>query len=284
MLPAVVKLCCGISYPHLRSLAGLQRTAMAVIGQEISHLQRCGHVPQRMRTLAGLTHDEHQRVNGEVLAAKGEQQAFVRKGHEAMTKALGLLEQKDGWKVEIIEGNGDVIYSKVVQGSRKVFRLEVILDADLEELYDILFARVEEMHQWNPSIQQIKVLKRVGPETMVTHEVSAQTAGNLIGRRDFLSVRHSCKRKSRIYLGGGAIQLEAFPPLAGFVRAEDGPTCMVIEALGDGSTQRSRFTWLVNMDVKGWLPKSIVNQALPRAQLDFTRHLRRRLTAGAPLG
>ncbi|XP_061911480.1 steroidogenic acute regulatory protein, mitochondrial isoform X3 [Entelurus aequoreus] len=257
---------------------------MAVIGQEISHLQRCGHVPQRMRTLAGLTHDEHQRVNGEVLAAKGEQQAFVRKGHEAMTKALGLLEQKDGWKVEIIEGNGDVIYSKVVQGSRKVFRLEVILDADLEELYDILFARVEEMHQWNPSIQQIKVLKRVGPETMVTHEVSAQTAGNLIGRRDFLSVRHSCKRKSRIYLGGGAIQLEAFPPLAGFVRAEDGPTCMVIEALGDGSTQRSRFTWLVNMDVKGWLPKSIVNQALPRAQLDFTRHLRRRLTAGAPLG
>ena len=28
---------------------------------------------------------------------------------------------------------------------------------------------------------------------------------------------------------------------------------------------------------QGWLPKSIVNQALPRAQLDFTRHLRRRL-------
>lgn len=41
-------------------------------------------------------------------------------------------------------------------------------------------------------------------------------------------------------------------------------------------------TWNLTLTVsfQGWLPKSIVNQALPRAQLDFTRNLRRRLTAG----
>ncbi|XP_054622818.1 steroidogenic acute regulatory protein, mitochondrial [Dunckerocampus dactyliophorus] len=284
MLPAVIKLCCGISYPHLRSLAGLPRTAMAVIGQEFSHLQQGGHVTWRMKTLATLSYDGPQRVDADALAARGEQQLFVRQGREAMNEALGVLEQKDGWKVEVSESNGDVIYSKVIQGSRKVFRLEAVLDANLDELYDILFDRVEEMHQWNPSIQHVKVLKRAGPETMVTHEVSVQAVGNLIGQRDFLSVRHSCKRKSRIYLGGGAIQLDAFPPLAGFVRAEDGPTCIVIEAMGDGSAQRSRLTWLLNMDVKGWLPKSVVNQALPRAQLDFTKHLRGRLTASAALG
>lgn len=64
----------------------------------------------------------------------------------------------------------------------------------------------------------LQVLKHVGPETIVTHEVSAETAGNLIGKRDFLSVRHSCKQKSSAYLGGAAIQLESFPPQAGFVR------------------------------------------------------------------
>lgn len=64
----------------------------------------------------------------------------------------------------------------------------------------------------------LQVLKHVGPETIITHEVSAQTAGNLIGQRDFLSVRHSCKHKSSLYLGGAAIQLESFPPQAGFVR------------------------------------------------------------------
>lgn len=33
----------------------------------------------------------------------------------------------------------------------------------------------------------------------------------------------------------------------------------------------------VGFSPQGWLPKSLVNQALPQAQLNFTRHLRRRL-------
>ena len=32
-------------------------------------------------------------------------------------------------------------------------------------------------------------------------------------------------------------------------RAEDGPTCITIEPL-DEDTRKSRFTWLLNMDVK----------------------------------
>lgn len=63
-----------------------------------------------------------------------------------------------------------------------------------------------------------QVLKHVGSETIVTHEVSAQAAGNLIGQRDFVCVRHSRKHKSAVYLSGAAIQLESLPPLAGFVR------------------------------------------------------------------
>ncbi|XP_071763953.2 steroidogenic acute regulatory protein, mitochondrial [Centroberyx gerrardi] len=271
MLPAVVKLCCGISYPHLRSMAGLQRMAVAVIGQEITHMQRWRHtqLPEQM---------EPKTEDTRPVPLKEEQLFYVQQGQDAMRKALDILEDKEGWKTEIAEGNGDVICSKVIAGARKVFRLEAVLEASAEELYDILFVKVEEMHRWNPSIQHIKILKHVGPETVVTHEVSAETAGNLIGQRDFLSVRHSCKHKSCIYLGGAATQMESFPPQKGFVRAEDGPTCIIIEALAEDSG-RSRFTWLLNMDVKGWLPKSIVNQALPRAQLDFTRHLRRRLTA-----
>ncbi|XP_040031659.2 steroidogenic acute regulatory protein, mitochondrial [Gasterosteus aculeatus] len=280
MLPAVVKLCCGISYPHLRSLTGLQRTAVAVIGQELTHRQRWGQVHHLIRT--GLKRNEPKSEDIIPAPMKEDQLLYVQKGQEAMRKALCMLEDTQGWKVET-ESGGDVICSKVTPGAGKVFRLETVLEASVDELYDILFARVEEMHQWNPSIQRITVLKHVGPETIVTHEVSAETAGNLIGQRDFLCVRHSCKEKSRVYLGGAAIQLESFPPQAGFVRAEDGPTCIVIQALAD-DIGKSRFTWLLNMDVKGWLPKSIVNQALPRAQLDFTRHLRTRLTAGTTLG
>ncbi|XP_056153461.1 steroidogenic acute regulatory protein [Lampris incognitus] len=288
MLPAVVKLCCGISYPHLRSMAGLRHTAVALLGQEMAHLQQCGQVQQQdwirhSGPHAGPTFKGPKREDARAVSLKEEELLYVQQGREAMRKALGILGDKDGWKTEIGEENGDVVYSKVVAGASKVFRLEAVLEASVEELYDILFVRVEEMHQWNPSIQHIKVLKHIGPETIVTHEVSAETAGNLIGQRDFLSVRHSCKHKSCIYLVGAATQLEAFPPQKGFVRAKDGPTCLIIEAQEEDCS-RSRFTWLLNMDVKGWVPKSIVNQALPRAQLDFTRYLRRHLRAGATRG
>ncbi|XP_041671633.1 steroidogenic acute regulatory protein, mitochondrial [Cheilinus undulatus] len=277
MLPAVVKLCCGISYPHLRSMAGLQRTAVAVIGQEITHFQRWRQMLPCIGKQLGLSYNDTKPEQSE------DELFYLQQGQEAMKKALSILDDKDGWRVEIAESNGDVICSKMVPGVRKVFRLEADLEASVNELYDLLFVRVEEMHLWNPSIQQIKILKQIGPQTMVTHEVSAETAGNLIGQRDFLSIRHSCKQESRVYLGGAAIQLESFPPQAGYVRAEDGPTCIIIQPL-ERDTRKSHFTWLLNVDVKGWLPTSLVNQALPRAQLDFTKHLRRRLAASATLG
>uniref|UniRef100_A0A3Q3AV33 START domain-containing protein 1 n=1 Tax=Kryptolebias marmoratus TaxID=37003 RepID=A0A3Q3AV33_KRYMA len=262
MLPAVAKLCCGISYPHLRSMAGKHNRSCILIGIFLSTVPVC--------LLA-----EPKQENSK--SANEEQLFYIQHGQEAMRKALSMLEDREGWKVEIKESNGDVICSKVIPGSRTVFRLEAVLEASVDELYDLLFVRVEEMPRWNPSIKHIKVLKQVGPETVVTHEVSAEMAGNLIGQRDFLTVRHSCKQKFGVYLGGAAIQLESFPPQAGFVRAEDGPTCIVIRPLDKDAT-KSSFTWLLNVDIKGWLPKSIVNQALPQAQLDFTRHLRRHLS------
>lgn len=88
MLPAVVKLCCGISYPHLRNMAGeqsrsmerglffrnplfsvhfscfylfhhagLQRAAVAVIGQEITHLQGWGWIQHPTRAPAEIRYN-----------------------------------------------------------------------------------------------------------------------------------------------------------------------------------------------------------------------------------
>ncbi|RXM34271.1 Microsomal triglyceride transfer protein large subunit, partial [Acipenser ruthenus] len=101
---------------------------------------------------------------------------------------------------------------------------------------------LEQQGGWQTEISA--VLHQVDKDTMVTHEVTAETSGNLIGQRDFVSIRHCWKQKASFYLAGVAIQLESLPPQKGF----------------------------------GWLPKSIVNQALPQAQADFTRHLRKRLS------
>ncbi|KAI5103651.1 steroidogenic acute regulatory protein, mitochondrial-like, partial [Silurus meridionalis] len=281
MLSAVAKLCCGISYQHLRSMTGLQRSAMAALGQEIGKMQKRGKLSFLSRswnmTWSLRTIKDDGRCDGVCDGVeKNMDLSYQQQGQEALQEALELTHSTDGWRMELSEDSGEVIYSKVVQGNRKVFRLEVDLNATPDELYEVLFVKVEEMNEWNPNIAHIRVLKHIGKETMVTHEVSAGKAGNFIGQRDFLSVRHSLRTRQCIYLGGVATHLDAFPPQSGFIRAEDGPTCIIIQAVPD-CTGRSKLTWLLNMDVKGWLPKSLVNQTLPQAQLDFTRHLRRRL-------
>uniref|UniRef100_A0AAR2KYC1 START domain-containing protein n=1 Tax=Pygocentrus nattereri TaxID=42514 RepID=A0AAR2KYC1_PYGNA len=197
MLPAMAKLCCGISYPHLRSMTG-------------THTFH----PQSSPLCGGLLL-ESERAAGQHDCVEETELSYQRQGQQALQEALEIVRDADGWRMEMSEGSGDAIYSKVRHGNHKVFRLEAELEASPEELYDILFVKVEEMHQWNPSIGQIK----------------------------------------------------------------DGPTCIIIQPSAN-CAGKSRFTWLLNMDVKGWIPKSLVNQALPRAQLDFTKHLRRRLAAG----
>ncbi|XP_052427298.1 steroidogenic acute regulatory protein, mitochondrial-like [Carassius gibelio] len=277
MLRAVLKLCCGITYPHLRSMTGLQRAALAAFGLELAHLQMQGQMPLPAWIPLRRT-EKTEAVEQRTSALVDEDVFYLKQGETALEEALKIVESEDGWQLETAESNGDVIYSKVLSGNRKVFRLEAELNASPEELHEILFFRLEEMHEWNPSIRRIKVLKHVGRNTLVTHEVSSETAGNLIGQRDFLSVRHSSTRESRVYLGGASTRLESLPPLPGIVRAENGPTCIILYPLQD-RPDRSRFVWLLNMDAKGWLPQSLVNKALPRAQVDFTKHLRHRLAA-----
>lgn len=64
------------------------------------------------------------------------------------------------------QDSGEVIYSKVLQGNRKVFRLEAELDASPEELYEVLFVKVEVMNEWNPCIAHIKVCYTFSSNTL----------------------------------------------------------------------------------------------------------------------
>ncbi|GAA6066526.1 steroidogenic acute regulatory protein, mitochondrial, partial [Tachysurus ichikawai] len=202
----------------------LQHPAMAALGQEMAHVQKRGNMWLASRSLEVVwrwrsEREETEQTGGRCDGVEDTDLWYQQQGRDALQKALNITLNSEGWKTEIItEDSGQVIYSKVLQGNQKVFRLEAELDASPEEIYEVLFVRVEEMSEWNPSITHIKVLKHIGKETMVTHEVSAGKAGNLIGQRDFLSVRHSLKTKRCIYVGGAATHLEEFHPQSGFIR------------------------------------------------------------------
>lgn len=70
----------------------------------------------------------------------------------------------------------------------------------------------------NPCSLLWQVLQRVGTDTLVTHEVTAPSPGNLVGQRDFVSVRHRVRRDTALYLVGTATHAKLLPSQEGCIR------------------------------------------------------------------
>lgn len=70
--------------------------------------------------------------------------------------------------------------------------------------------------EWACPLPQI--LQKIGEDTMVTHEVSAETPGNVVGPRDFVSVRYAKRRGSTCFLAGMSTQHSEMPEQRGVIR------------------------------------------------------------------
>ncbi|RVE68461.1 hypothetical protein OJAV_G00092020 [Oryzias javanicus] len=205
-----------------------------------------------------------------------QEMSYVKQGEDALQKAISILSEQDGWTVETVAPNGDKVLSKVLPDIGKVFKLEVVMEQHPDSLYEELVGNMEQMGEWNPNVKEVKILQKIGRETMITHEVSAETPGNVVGPRDFVNVRCTRRRGSTCFLAGMSTQHPKMPEQKGIIRAENGPTCIVMKPCAE-HPNKTKFTWLLNLDLKGWIPKTIVNKVLSQTQVDFANYLRHRM-------
>ncbi|XP_069034595.1 steroidogenic acute regulatory protein, mitochondrial isoform X2 [Embiotoca jacksoni] len=273
MLPATFKLCAGISYRHTRNMTGLRKNAMSAIHHELYRLAGPGPskwISQVRRRSSLLSSRIEEKAYSE------EDMSYVRQGEDALQKAISILGEQDGWTIETVAANGDKVLSKVLPDIGKVFKLEVMLEQHPDNLYEELVGNMEQMGEWNPNVKQVKILQKIGQDTMITHEVSAEMPGNVVGPRDFVSVRCAKRRGSTCFLAGMSTQHPNMPEQRGVVRAENGPTCIVMKPCAE-DPNKTKFTWLLSIDLKGWIPKTIINKVLSQTQVDFANHLRQRM-------
>ncbi|KAM8974351.1 steroidogenic acute regulatory protein, mitochondrial [Pelodytes ibericus] len=280
MLPATFKLCAGISYRHLRNMTGLRRTAAVALSHELEKLALVGPGPSKWinqvrRRSSLLSSRLEEKLYNDV------EMSYITQGEEAIKKSMSILGDQDGWKIEIVAENGDKVLSKVLPDIGKVFKLEAVVGQPLDNVYGELVDNMEKMGEWNPNVKEVKILQKIGKDTVITHEKAAETAGNIVGPRDFVSVRCSKRRGSTCILAGMSTRFGDMPEQKGYIRAENGPTCMVLHPLAEDHT-KTKLTWLLSIDLKGWLPKSIINHVLSQTQVDFAKHLRNRVTATHP--
>ncbi|NXG75213.1 STAR protein, partial [Baryphthengus martii] len=294
MLPATLKLCCGIAHDHLRRLPGLKTAAVVAIQKDVRKLVVRGshHLPSKIphyiQKQMGKETATCPEPSGDINPShfSNVDLSYITQGERALQRALSILQHQTSWQAEVMLDTGATVSSAALPSLGKVFRAEVVLAVPVSQLHRELFERIEQMPQWNPTLSQVKVLQRVGTDTLVTHEVTAPSPGNLVGQRDFVSVRHCGRRGTAIYLVGTTTHVELLPLQEGCIRAESQLSCIVLQPLV-GDPSRTCFTWLLSVDLKasttafrgGWIPASVINRVLPQSQVDFIKHLRRHLSA-----
>jgi len=198
---------------------------------------------------------------------------LIKKGEQMLTTAWTIINSED-WKLEKQLDNGDRVEVKFIKG-KKVFKLSGRINTSPGVLLEELYYKIEQAPSWNPTLLECRIIQPVNEQTDVSYQVCAEAAGGVVSIRDFVNVRHWSLVDGVYVSAGGSVLHPAMPPQPKKVRGENGPGCFAMRPI-DGDPKACHFEWLLDTDLKGWIPQSIIDKALSGAQFDYIAHLRSR--------
>ncbi|PNF43454.1 hypothetical protein B7P43_G11487 [Cryptotermes secundus] len=216
--------------------------------------------------------DEDTRISGAGGRGSLQDMKYRREGQEVLEVSWRMLNSPD-WKLERETAEGDTVYSKKMPHVGKVLKLTGIVDFPPDQLLNELFSNVENIPNWNPSILEVRTVQVIDAHTDINYQVAKEAGGGIVSSRDFVILRH-WEMRDQCYISAGiSIKHPNVPPVKQYVRGDNGPTCWVMRPIA-GDENRCIFQWLLNVDLKGWLPHSVVESALTTTMLDHLRYMR----------
>lgn len=195
-----------------------------------------------------------------------------------MLKSCHTLLTSTEWKLEMKAPNGDEISSlpKNKLGG-KIMKICGIVNAPASMIVNWLYDGIETVPAWNKLVSESIKLQQIDDDTDIIYQATSPQGGGLIGARDFIILRHR-NRYGTYYINSGmSVPSKTFPTRNNVVRGESGVSCLAAEELSDDDFGKCRFTWILNTDLKGWLPRKLVDKSLSTALIDFMSYLRKHL-------
>ncbi|XP_053408877.1 steroidogenic acute regulatory protein-like isoform X1 [Mercenaria mercenaria] len=193
---------------------------------------------------------------------------------EAKSALLEMISM-DGWKLEtgknLQEG---IIYSQNIKKfGRKIFKLQGVIDMAPHDLWQDMVNTLNDSPKWNPTILESRPLQVVDDCTEITYNIAAEGAGGLVSARDFVSLRQWMCYNNSMYLSVSISTTHSdMPPTKKYVRGDNGPGGWVFESV-ENEPDRCLFTWIVNTNLKGWLPQAAIDQAMSGVLVSYFKLL-----------
>jgi len=190
---------------------------------------------------------------------------------DAFDEAFEILYSEDGWKEEKKNDKGDTICSKKSKQGKRIWRVVAKIDCDAEKLSN-KFRDTSDICEWNTTLTKHEILKKITDEVEISYQVTAAGPGDIVSARDFIFVFRAAEKNGIFIQAGQSIEYPGGPKNSKIVRAWNGPGGTAIKPLSDGQCE---FRWLMDCDYRGWIPKAIMDVAMPFAQQQFVDSVRK---------
>ncbi|XP_046603505.1 steroidogenic acute regulatory protein-like isoform X1 [Neodiprion virginianus] len=199
---------------------------------------------------------------------------YQKIGAEIIDRSWELLSSPD-WVIEQETADGDTISSMhLPKPDGKIMKITGIIDISAHELLQELFENIENTPKWNKHLAESKKIQMIDEQTDIIYQVTMPHGGGIVGARDFVVLRCYGERNSCLISAGVSIPFPHIPPRKNFTRGENGVGCWAMEPLEGEENLRCKFTWLLNTNLKGWLPKRVIDASLSTVIVDFMQFLR----------
>ncbi|XP_025830773.1 steroidogenic acute regulatory protein-like [Agrilus planipennis] len=202
------------------------------------------------------------------------EEEYKSKGAELLRDVWKLCNCTE-WKLEKETDNKDCLYSMNFCG-RKIFKLSAIIDIPPRCLLEELYYKVESIPKWNPSLLESHKVQSFDEYTDISYQVSTDSGG-VVASRDFVTLRHWGIIDETYVIAYDNTEHQSVPKNEKYIRGENGIGCWIMKPI-NGDPSKCHFLWVLNTNLKGWIPKVILDTVLPKVMLDYIKDLRRHVT------
>jgi len=158
----------------------------------------------------------------------------------------------------------------------KVYYVKAELPAPPSRIFRIVHSDSDRSPVWNKSVKENRVVLRVDDTTDVCYSVSAPALRGYIASRDFLDARYvEVDADKQIYtMAVISVNSTILPPNINkrIIRGENGPNIWILKPLAQNANHTS-FEWIMNTDVKGEIPKRLVERSMSAFLINYVKAL-----------
>ncbi|XP_022333397.2 stAR-related lipid transfer protein 5-like isoform X2 [Crassostrea virginica] len=195
---------------------------------------------------------------------------FRKIAEEVADRLQRYYKQTDGWTTSKKSKNFEISYRQSEEFSGHLYKGEAIFNCSPRTVFDYVEPLPDGPRaKWDTNMKKIEILKWIEkPDLRINRACTASAMLGLISPRDFVDLILVRETDECLSTNACSVELAEFPEEKKFVRGWN-YSCGVLVIKYPSDPNKCKLVSLIQPDIKGMLPKNVVEAAVPGSMVEF---------------